>query len=104
MTKKDELKGKMLTNEQCQAVRTMIILSIVQAVSPKAEMVNETTKYATVVANCIIEDTQRSLLQGAVFDDIVKNTPKKVTKKVAKNVAKKVILPKKKNTSSKLKK
>ena len=85
-----KIKGKMLTEEQVLVVSQMIKASFIEAFSRgrklTREELNDLEGAATPIINAIIHNVQTALLQGATFDEAVKNsTPKKrKTKKVTK--------------------
>lgn len=94
MKKTNDIKTKMLTDEQAAVVRTMIIDSMrgiwVESVDMSPDMF---FKAAHQITEKIIQNVQMSLLQSATFEKIVKNSKplrKTKTKKVAKKVVKKV--------------
>jgi hypothetical protein len=94
MNKKD-IEKKLLTAEQQLAVRQGLKGSFLSAFSkggtvPLGESGSIITKISNEIADSIIEDTQKILLQNTVFDDIVKNgTSPKKKKKVVKKLLKK---------------
>lgn len=97
MNKKD-IEKKLLTEEQQLAVRQGLKGSFLNAFSkggtiPLGEMGPTIVEISNNIADNIIEDTQKILLQNTVFDDIVKNSVplKKSKKKTSLKKKKKVI-------------
>lgn len=87
--KKEEIKSKMLNEDQAYTVKHFIIDSmrsvyIDQGIVPGDAFINA----ATNIADSILKKVQMSLMQNTVFEDQVKKSSKK-TKKVAKKKASK---------------
>ena len=81
-----EIKGKMLTGEQAQTVKTFIIESMKEVYTAHGVLPDEGFYSASsTIADKIIKNTQMALVQGTVFGQAVKHSKpiKKVTKKHA---------------------
>jgi len=74
--KKNELKNKMLTPNQAETVKEMIIASMRGVYTDKGSLppANDFEKTAGKIADKIIHNSQISLMQVAVFAKAVKNS------------------------------
>lgn len=106
---KQELESKLLSEEQVEAVREMIVNSMRNVYTDSGSLPNDGFEQAAgVVADKIIHNTQKALLQSNVFSKVVKDsydeypvkniyddkkkkTIKKTVKKVVKKITKKVV-------------
>ena len=80
---KKEIKGKLLTEEQGNAVKSMIIASMRESyISVGTTPGDGFNVAANQIASKVVEDTQKALLQSNVFENSVKNSkPTMITKK-----------------------
>ena len=84
---KQELKNKMLNDEQVEAVRFMITASLREMYTSAGSIPDSSfERQAEKLVNGIIKDVQKSLIQTAVFKKAVDSIKpiKKATKKVTK--------------------
>ena len=84
---KNELKNKMLTTEQAETVKEMIVYSMESAYTDKGELPG-TDFYSAAgsIAEEIIKNVQMSLIQNNVFAKAIKKS--KSTKKAKKSIKK----------------
>ena len=80
---KKEIEGKLLTKEQADAVKAMIIASMRESyISVGTTPGDGFNVAANQIASKVVEDTQKALLQSNVFENSVKNSkPLKTNKK-----------------------
>ena len=92
MKKTNEIKSKMLTDEQAGVVKTMIVESMRSVWVEDGAMPKDTfIQAAATVAERIIQSVQMALMQGATFEKAVRNSePLKKVKKPIKKVIKKI--------------
>ena len=81
--KKENIKNKMLSEEQARTVKEMIIASMRSVYTDVGVLPGDSlTQAAGLIADKIVKDTQMALLQNNTFANIVKKSksPKKKKK------------------------
>lgn len=72
---KEKIAKNLLTDEQMDAVRASIVLSMKGAIEAQGVRADENFyKASTSVADKVLHDAQKALLQGKTFDKAVKNS------------------------------
>ena len=72
---KEVITKKLLTDEQMDAVRSSIVLSMKDALEKSGVMAEDNFyRASTAVADRVLHDAQKALLQGKTFDKIIKNS------------------------------
>lgn len=78
-----EIKNKLLSKEQAEAVKSMIIASMRGSYTSIGTIPGDDfMRAASAIANKVIDDTQKALLQSNVYEEVVNSIkPLKVSKK-----------------------
>ena len=72
---KEKITKNLLTDEQLDTVRASIVLSMKEALEKSGAMADDSFyRASTAVADRVLHDAQKVLLQGKTFDKIVKNS------------------------------
>lgn len=79
---KKEIESKLLSKEQEEAVKAMVIASMREAYTSTGTTPGDGFNVAAnQVASKVVEDTQKALLQSSVYNKVVKDSkPLKITK------------------------